>query len=201
MAPQSYDIQYPKLLTPIPFDNEYLSRLRNGDAETENHFVSHFSNVIRLSMRYRLRSWELIEDIRQETFLRVLNFVRSDRTLDRPERLGAYVHSVCINVMMELLRASTRHPPIPEEAQNLADGRASSETGVVTRERKELVRNILSTLSESDQSILRAVFLEEADKDEICKRFQVDRDYLRVLVHRAKNRFRSALDKSGMGQV
>jgi RNA polymerase sigma-70 factor (ECF subfamily) len=188
-------------LTPIPFDNEYLSRLRNGDAETENHFVSHFSNVIRLSMRYRLRSWELIEDIRQETFLRVLNFVRSDRTLDRPERLGAYVHSVCINVMMELLRASTRHPPIPEEAQNLADGRASSETGVVTRERKELVRNILSTLSESDQSILRAVFLEEADKDEICKRFQVDRDYLRVLVHRAKNRFRSALDKSGMGQV
>jgi RNA polymerase sigma-70 factor, ECF subfamily len=188
-------------LTPIPFDNEYLSRLRNGDAETENHFVSHFSNVIRLSMRYRLRSWELIEDIRQETFLRVLNFVRSDRTLDRPERLGAYVHSVCINVMMELLRASTRHPPIPEEAQNLADGRASTESGVVTRERKELVRTILSSLSENDQSILRAVFLEEADKDEVCKRFQVDRDYLRVLVHRAKNRFRAALDKSGLGHA
>ena len=72
---------------------------------------------IRLSMRYRLRSWELIEDIRQETFLRVLNFVRSDRSLDHPERLGAYVHSVCINVMMELLRASTRHPPMPEDAQ------------------------------------------------------------------------------------
>jgi RNA polymerase sigma-70 factor, ECF subfamily len=188
-------------LTPTPFDNEYLSRLRNGDSETERHFVSHFSNVIRLSMRYRLRSWELIEDIRQETFLRVLNFVRSDRTLDRPERLGAYVHSVCINVMMELLRASTRHPPIPEEAQNLADGRASTDSGVVTRERKELVRSILSTLSENDQKILRAVFLEEADKTEICKRFQVDRDYLRVLVHRAKNRFREALDKSGMGHA
>jgi len=188
-------------LTPIPFDNEYLVRLRNGDPETERHFVSHFSNVIRLSMRYRLRSWELIEDIRQETFLRVLNFVRSDRSLDRPERLGAYVHSVCINVMMELLRASTRHPPIPEEAQNLADGRVSSESDVVTRERKELVRMILATLSENDQKILRAVFLEEADKDQICKRFQVDRDYLRVLVHRAKNRFRESLDKSGMGTV
>jgi RNA polymerase sigma-70 factor (ECF subfamily) len=102
--------------------------------------------------------------------------------------------------MMELLRASTRHPPIPEEAQNLVDGRASTESGVVTRERKELVRNIMSSLSENDQKILRAVFLEEADKAEICKRFQVDRDYLRVLVHRAKNRFREALDKSGLGQ-
>src|SRR5580698_7178457 len=152
--------QYSKCLNQTTFDAAYLDRLRAGDAETERHFVSHFSQMIRLSMRYRLRSWDLIEDIRQETFLRVLNFVRSDRSLDRPERLGAYVHSVCINVMMELLRASTRHPPIPEEAHDLADGRASAESSVVTRERKELVRNILSSLPDNDQSILRAVFLE-----------------------------------------
>jgi hypothetical protein len=44
------------------------------------------------------------------------------------------------------------------------------------------------------------VFLEEQDKTDICKRFQVDRDYLRVLVHRAKTRFRDAFDKSGLAQ-
>lgn len=180
------------------FDSAYLARLRDGDAETERHFVAHFSNVIRLSLRYRLRSWELIEDIRQETFLRVLNFIRSDRSMDHPERLGAYVHSVCINVMMELLRASTRHPPIPEDARNLADRRVNLEGGVVTRERKELVRTVLGELSEKDRDLLRAVFLEEADKAEICERFKVDRDYLRVLVHRAKTRFREALGRSGV---
>src|SRR5260370_19763021 len=115
-----------KFLPPTPFDNGYLARLRDGDPETERHFVTHFSNVIRLSLRFRLRSWELIDDIRQETFLRVLNFVRSDRSLDHPERLGAYVHSVCINVMMELLRASTRHPPIPEDAHELEDRRGKN---------------------------------------------------------------------------
>ena len=180
------------------FDNEYLARLRDGDAETEQHFVTHFSNVIRLSLRYRLRSWELIEDIRQETFLRVLNFLRGDRSMDHPERLGAYVHSVCINVMMELLRASTRHPPIPEDAYNLADQRVNTELRVVTRERKEMVRALLAELNEKDRNVLRAVFLEEADKSEICERFAVDRDYLRVLVHRAKARFREAFEKSGM---
>jgi RNA polymerase sigma-70 factor (ECF subfamily) len=191
---------YPNLLTTPPFDNAYLSRLRDGDAETERHFVSHFTNMIRLSLRYRLRSWELIEDIRQETFLRVLNFVRSDRSLDHPERLGAYVHSVCINVMMELLRASTRHPPIPEEALEMVDRRVNLEKGIVTRERKELVSNVLSGLAEKDRDILRAVFLEEVDKEDICKRFKVDRDYLRVLVHRAKTRFRDAFDKSGLAK-
>jgi RNA polymerase sigma-70 factor, ECF subfamily len=189
-----------KYLTPTPFDSAYVTRLRDGDADTEQHFVSHFSNAMRLSLRARLRSWELIEDIRQETFLRVLNFIRSDRSLDHPERLGAYVHSVSINVMMEHLRASTRHPPIPEEAHDFVDRRASADGSVITRERKELVRTILADLSEKDRQILRAVFLEEKDKSEICEDFHVDRDYLRVLVHRAKARFREAFDKSGMAQ-
>ena len=34
------------------------------------------------------------------------------------------------------------------------------------------------------------VFLEERDKDEICRSFSVERNYLRVLVHRAKEKFR-----------
>jgi RNA polymerase sigma-70 factor (ECF subfamily) len=187
-------------LNKTPFDNDYLIRLRQGDAETERHFVHHFSNTIRLSLRYRLRSWQLIDDIRQETFLRVLNFLRSDKSMDHPERLGAYVHSVAINVMMELLRASTRHPPMPEDAHHLVDQGVSPESEVVTRERKDMVRGVLDELPEKDRQILRAVFLEDADKSEVCERFHVNRDYLRVLVHRAKIRFRAALDKSSKNE-
>jgi RNA polymerase sigma-70 factor, ECF subfamily len=70
----------------------------------------------------------------------------------------------------------------------------------VSRERKDLVRSILEELPEKDRRILRAVFLEDVDKAEVCKRFDVNRDYLRVLVHRAKIRFRAALDKDGRKQ-
>lgn len=189
-----------KYLSKTPFDNDYLIRLRQGDAETERHFVLHFSNAIRLSLRYRLRSWQLIDDIRQETFLRVLNFLRSDKSMDHPERLGAYVHSVSINVMMELLRASTRHPAMPDDAHQFVDKSVNPESEVVTRERKDLVRSVLDELPEKDRRILRAVFLEDADKDEVCRRFAVNRDYLRVLVHRAKIRFRAVFDKDGREQ-
>jgi RNA polymerase sigma-70 factor, ECF subfamily len=185
-------------LTSPPFDAEYLGKLRNGDSETEKHFVTHFSNVIRMAMRYRLRSWELIDDIRQETFLRVLNFLRSDRSLDHPERLGAYVHSVSVNVMLELLRASTRHPPLPEDSAHFPDSRMSSEDRVVTRERKEVIQEVLDQLGAKDRDLLRALFLEDADKDDLCTRFGVDRDYLRVLVHRAKLRFRELYEKNGL---
>jgi RNA polymerase sigma-70 factor (ECF subfamily) len=181
-----------------PFDAQYLLKLRDGDPETERHFVAHFSNVIRIAMRYRLRSWQLIEDIRQETFLRVLNFLRSDRSLDHPERLGAYVHSVSVNVMLELLRASTRHPPLPEESQQFTDVKMNTDDAVVNRERKEIVSQVLGQLATKDRDILRALFLEETDKNDVCQRFAVDRDYLRVLVHRAKLRFREVYEKNGL---
>jgi len=35
------------------------------------------------------------------------------------------------------------------------------------------------------------LFLQELPKDEICRLLGVDGDYLRVLLHRAKSRFRA----------
>jgi len=42
-----------------------------------------------------------------------------------------------------------------------------------------------------DQQVLRAVFFEERDKEDICRELGVDRGYLRVLLHRAKANFRA----------
>jgi len=46
-----------------------------------------------------------------------------------------------------------------------------------------------------DSSLLYAVFIEERDRDEVCREFGVDRDYLRVLLHRAKQEFKTAFVK------
>ncbi len=39
--------------------------------------------------------------------------------------------------------------------------------------------------------MLRSVFFDETDRDEVCRELGVDRQYLRVLLHRAKNSFRA----------
>ena len=54
---------------------------------------------------------------------------------------------------------------------------------------------MLDELPEKDRDLLRMFFLEERDKTELCKRFGVNEDYLRVLLHRAKSRFRSMYSK------
>ena len=53
------------------------------------------------------------------------------------------------------------------------------------------VREILGQLQEKDRRLIKEVFLDERDKDEVCRDLGVDREYLRVLLHRAKKSFKS----------
>lgn len=176
------------------FNEDYLARLRDADAATEAHFSRYFTNVIWLKLRSKIRSPQLIQDIRQETLLRVIAIVRTGRGLDTPERLPAFVHTVCKNVMLEHLRSETRHPQIPEHTPDPADTRIDVEASIVNDERKTLVKRILEDLPERDRLVLRMMFLEERDKSDVCRRLGVDPGYLRVLLHRAKSRFRKSLE-------
>ncbi len=182
----------------VVFDANYLARLRGRDPDTEQHFVAHFSTVIWLRLRRRLRSNELISDIRQETFLRVVRFLHSGGELDRPESLGAFVLSVSNNVMLEFIRGDARHPLHDETEPELVDMHLDIESELVTAERKRAVADVLSQLPEKDQQILKMIFLEEADRSDVCRQFHVENEYLRVLLYRAKQKFRAALNGASM---
>jgi RNA polymerase sigma-70 factor (ECF subfamily) len=60
------------------FDAGYIENLRAGDRETQEHFVRYFSELLQLKLRSRLKSPQAIEDVRQETFARVLKALRTD---------------------------------------------------------------------------------------------------------------------------
>ena len=172
-----------------PFNRDYLRRLANGDDAVEHHFSSYFGCLLLLKLRGRIRSPQLAEDIRQETLLRVLQIVRN-AGVQHPERFGAFVSAVCNNVMMELLRGEIQHESFGPKFEP-ADETVDLEFSLVTKQRRREVDAILEELSEKDRELLRMFFLEECDRSEICKRFNVGENYLRVLLHRAKLRFRS----------
>ena len=177
------------------FDQDYVNRLTQGDADTETHFTNYFGALLLIKLRGRLRSPQLVEDARQETFLRVFNVLRNKGGIQHPERLGAFVNAVCENVLSEFFRAGSRFQQVPENAVEPADEAASAESQCLSEERKSIIRRVMIDLAAPDQQILRKYFLEEQDKDEICKEMGIDRDYLRVRLHRALTRIRAALQK------
>jgi RNA polymerase sigma-70 factor, ECF subfamily len=180
----------------VTFDASYVDKLRAGDPPTEQHFITYFSELILLKLRPRLRSQEQIEDVKQETFSRTLSLIRSEGGLRHAERLGPLVNSICNNVLMEQYRISSRVEALEDEtAERLVETKPNALNMVISDDTRKLVRLILNGLNERDRDLLQAVFLDERDKDEICTELGVDRDYLRVLLHRAKGSFRATYSK------
>jgi RNA polymerase sigma-70 factor, ECF subfamily len=175
------------------FDSAYVGRLVAEDPATERHFTEYFGDLLSLKLRGRLRSPALVQDARQETFVRVLTTLKQRGGLDRPETLGAFVNSVCNNVLFEMYRAQTRTTALDEDAPEPPDNAATVESSLVAAEDRDRLRRALEALPPKEQELLRWLFLEERDKDDVCRELKIDRAYLRVLLFRAKARLREQL--------
>jgi RNA polymerase sigma-70 factor, ECF subfamily len=185
------------------FDADYIEALCAGDRRVQEHFVGYFTELIQLKVRSRLPSRQAQDDVRQETFARVLATLRRENGLRQPERLGAFVNTVCNNVLFEHYRSSSRQQSLDAEDQpELAVAGAGVDDVVAARQLKDKVGEILSGLSTRDRSLLRAIFLEERDREEVCRELGVDGEYLRVLLFRAKQSFKSEyLKRMGGGKA
>lgn len=173
------------------FDKPYVDRLRDGEPATEQHFVRYFGQILGIMLRARYLPPEKVDDVRQETLTRVIAVLRRDGGVRQPERFGAFVNSVCKNVLRENVRDSQRREALQPDHLDLPDKIVDLERSLITQETTEKVRGILGEMKARDRDLLRAIFLEDKEKDEVCREFGVDRQYLRVLLHRAKERFRS----------
>ena len=181
------------------FDKAYVERLRDGDPLTEKHFVAYFEQLVQMKLRARMMASDEVEDLRQETLIRVFAALRKQDGVRRPESFGAFVNSVCNNVLLEYYRSSGRNQPMENSHLEIPDKVLDLEGMLVTKQSSERVRRILEGMPRRDRDLLRAIFLEETDKDVVCREFGVDRDYLRVLLHRAKDKFRVLYEKGQLG--
>jgi len=173
------------------FDAGYIEGLCADDLQTQEHFVGYFTELLNLKLRSRLQSRQAIEDVRQETFARVLNTLRKDG-LRQPERLGAFVNTVCNNVLFEHYRANSRSESLDEEDRpELPATGASAHDVAAANQLKAKVREILAGMPVRDRGVLKAIFLDERDREEVCREFGVDGEYLRVLLFRAKQNFKA----------
>ena len=178
------------------FDRAYLERLRCGDVPTQKHFADYFGRLIRLKLANRMNSKSAIDDICQETFLRVWVALRKNDGIREPERFGAFVSSVCNNVLREHRRRTLKEDqPDDDLSASLSDIRTGIVDVLAAKELQRQVTRVLAELSANHRDLIRKVFFEECDKDDLCRDLRVTRNYLRVMVHRATRRFREGYVK------
>ncbi len=151
----------------------------------------HSIERLRLKLRYKVlyhvgHNCADVDDLVQESIVRFLRAEQRNQ-IRNTEEVGAFLNGVCRNVILEYRRRSRREPladpdiPIPDigirpEAEIL-EMRDSIETG-------------LAELAERDRTILRALYLDGKEKEDICKEWSMSDAQFRVVLFRAKERFR-----------
>jgi len=128
-----------------------------------------------------------VEDIVQDTLARFLAAAK-DEKVRNTAALGAFLNGVCRNVISEYRRRLQRDEPMPEIIPE-PPARAISETDLF--ELRQAISRGMEQLSRRDREVLRAYYLEEKTKDEILRRNGMSDENFRVVLCRAKERFRN----------
>jgi RNA polymerase sigma-70 factor (ECF subfamily) len=128
-----------------------------------------------------------LEDIVQEALTRFLQAAREEK-MRSVEASGAFLNGICRNVIFEYRRKINRDDQMPEVIpEPPAKGLPESDLF----EMREAIARGLEQLAERDRRILREFYLEEKTKEEILKATGLTDENFRVVLCRAKERFRA----------
>jgi RNA polymerase sigma factor (sigma-70 family) len=173
------------LLTSIVFDQDYLTRLRRGDEETAKHFDTYFRRVLRIKLWAkfgRAVQDDLMDDIMTAALEKILNGEPRD-----PACLAAYIRGICAN-LIKRPDPNTQYGTDVNFDQ-ISDQALSAEEVLICQERARTVHSVLTSLKTRDRLILVDLFFNELDRDDVCRKYDVSRDQLRLILFRARGRF------------
>jgi RNA polymerase sigma-70 factor (ECF subfamily) len=128
-----------------------------------------------------------VDDIVQETLARFL-VASNQQHIHNPSALGAFLNGVCRNVISEYRRRNMRDEPMPEVVPE-PPGKGIGEADLFNL--RQAISHGLEQLSERDRRVLRSFYLEEKSREEILREMNMTDENLRVVLCRAKERFRA----------
>jgi RNA polymerase sigma-70 factor, ECF subfamily len=179
---------------------DWVSRIAAGDREAEALFVSQYARGVRALVRRRCRPQDpIVEDLAQEVLTRVLEKLRVGAIRD-PAALPAYVQAT----ITYTTSAEYRSRRLADTAVEI-DAIASNESPcdrLASTQLSSLLRALLKQLPvERDREVLARFYLDEEDKDVVCRQLGIDAAHFHRVVFRARERFRQLLDRNGIEEA
>ena len=173
---------------PVLTDTELVANIQNGQSESEAALYEKYSaKGYYLALR-ESKSAEDAEDVRAETFLRVLTAIRGNQVRS-PAALPGFIVGVTRNVLRELY-ARRSHAGAGAD-QSLFEATAPShEKLFLDHEVQQAVQKVIERLKPRERAVLRMHYYEELPTEEIAERAAIAPERVRLVKSRALKHFR-----------
>lgn len=178
-------------------DAEIVANIRLGDASAETALYEKYSARVYFLALSELHSKEDAEDVRAETFLRVLQALRQDQ-LRSAGSVGSFIVGTALNVIREQVRQGYKTQSLDEREANLT-GENSLESAFVDSEASRAIEAAARRLKPREREFLRMHYYEELPKEEIARALGVKEERLRLIKSRTLKSFREIYKKLTKG--
>lgn len=181
----------------VEFD--LIERARNGDDAAFNRIIQAYRKRILGTIGRLIGRPEDVEDVGQEVFVRLYYSLDQLRT---PEVFEPWLYRLTVNAAYDYLRRQRRRhesrmSDLSEQQVTMADaaagGRRSDEDQQRNRTR-ELVDELLGSVSEEDRILLTLKEVEGLSLKELEKVYNVNENALKVRLFRARQRVLKAFE-------
>jgi RNA polymerase sigma factor (sigma-70 family) len=182
---------------------ELSRRIRQGDVSAESELIRQFEPGLRVLLRRRTGGdYGLLQDLVQETLLVVIQRLRGVG-IDDPQKLAAFAAQTARNLAIASLRKVKRQrTDVDSEATERNADPAQSVDGVAADlEAAMAVRALLRELPyPRDRLMLKRFYLDDHDKETICREMNLTEAAFNQALSRARRRFRQILEERGFAK-
>jgi RNA polymerase sigma-70 factor (ECF subfamily) len=173
----------------MPGDTELVVDIQNGLTQAEAALYEKYSaKVYYLALR-QSRSPHDAEDVRAETFLRVLQAIRGNQ-IRAAGALPGFILGTTRNVLRELFARRQQAGDGSAELAAIDLAVPSHEELFLDAEVQQAIERTIVKLKPRERDLLRMHFYEELPAEEIARRSGIARERVRLVKSRALKRFR-----------
>ena len=161
---------------------------------------THYTGLFTL-LRRQIRNSTVAAEILDEAVATTLVHLRSGRVSD-PQRLGGYLYRVAMNLYRNHRRGFDNRADLRAAPADLYSIAAQPELdGVVDSRMLQEVRAIIASLPTArDRELVKRFYLDEEDKDVICKALAITPIMFDRVIFRARQRMRALLEARGIAK-
>ncbi|MCG6117899.1 MAG: sigma-70 family RNA polymerase sigma factor [Aquimonas sp.] len=180
-----------------------VSAIASGDRDAERAFVERYQRGVRALVVRACRPGDpVVEDIVQDVLMTVLGRLRAGALVDA-NALPAYLQATIAHASSaEYRRRKLRGETLPvEQLEGLPDLDPGPLEGLHRSHLRQAVAALIEALPVArDREVLRGFYLEERERDELCRMLGIDEPHFRRVLHRARERLRELAEREGLSR-
>ncbi len=174
-------------------DSELVQTIQAGNSEAEAILYEKFSARIYFLALSELHSKVDAEDVRAETFLRVIQALRAGK-LRSAESLPSFIVGFALNITREHIRQKYKTDSLEDFEYDIASD-DSMERTFLNAESGKALEQAAKQLKPREQQFLRMYYYEELSSDEIANKLGIKVERLRLIKSRTLQSFREVYKK------